>query len=59
MGLHKGGGIQDKTSTLEDLEARIQEVVNDIPDDVRQKVAHSIPNCLGKLVETTAAYIEV
>ena len=29
MGLHKGGGIQDKTSTLEDLEARIQEAVND------------------------------
>ena len=29
MGSHKGGSIKDKTSTLEDLEARIQEAVND------------------------------
>ena len=57
MGLHKGGGAQDKTSKLEDLEARIQEVVNEIPYDIRQMVAHSIPGRLRKLVEVTSAYI--
>ncbi|CAE1323807.1 unnamed protein product [Acanthosepion pharaonis] len=31
-----------KPRTLEDLETRIQEVLNDIPDDVLQKILHSI-----------------
>ena len=48
-----------KPRTLEDLEARIQEALNHIPDDVLQKVAYSIPGRLRKLVEATGAYIEL
>ena len=48
-----------KPCTLEDLEARIQEIIKDIPDDVLQKVAHSTHSRLRKLVEATGAYIEL
>ena len=47
-----------KPRTLEDLEARIQDVLNHIPDDVQQKVAHSIHGYLRKLVEAAGVYIE-
>ena len=62
MGLHKGGSIQDKTSTLEDLEARIQETVNDTcwqryPLRHSAEIAHFIYVRLRKLVEATGAYI--
>ena len=46
-----------KACTLEQLEARIQEVPKDTPDDVLQKVAHSIPGRLRKLFEAIGAYI--
>eukprot|EP00106_Octopus_bimaculoides_P001463 XP_014768905.1 PREDICTED: uncharacterized protein LOC106868252 [Octopus bimaculoides] len=42
-----------------DLETWIQEVLNNIPDDVLQKVVHFIPSCLRKLVEATGAYDKI
>ena len=62
MGLHKGGSVQDKTSTLEDLEARIQETVNDsccqrYPLRHPAEIAHFISVRLRKLVDATGAYI--
>ena len=62
MGLHKGGSIQDKTSTLEDLEARIQETVNDTCCQrylLRHtaELTHFIYIRLKKLVEATVTYI--
>ena len=62
MGSHKGGSIKDKTSTLEDLEANIQETVNDTccqryPLQHPAEIAHFISVGLRKLVEATGAYI--
>ena len=44
-----------KPRTLEDLETRIREVLNDIPDDILQEVVHS----MRKLVDATGAYVEI
>eukprot|EP00106_Octopus_bimaculoides_P014260 XP_014781702.1 PREDICTED: uncharacterized protein LOC106877339 [Octopus bimaculoides] len=51
-------GCYNTDSTLEDLETRIQ-IFNDMPDDVLQKVVHSIPGRLRKLVEATSTYVEI
>ena len=48
-----------KPRTLEDLEIRIQQVLNAIPNDILSKVVRSIPGCLMKLVEANGAYVEI
>ena len=48
-----------KPRTLEDLEIRIQQVLNAIPNDILLKVVRSIPGRLMKLVEANGAYVEI
>ena len=48
-----------KSCTLEELEIRIQQVLNAIPNDILLKVIRSIPGRSMKLVEANGAYDEV
>ncbi len=48
-----------KPCPLEELETLIQEVLNDISDDTLQKVVHSIPSDLRKLVDATDTFLEI
>ena len=43
-----------KSCLVENWEIRMQEVFNDIPDDLLQKVVRSIPGGLRKLVEASS-----
>jgi hypothetical protein len=47
-----------KPCTLEELEARIQDVITNVPHNFLQKTVDSIPGHLRKLVDVTNAYIE-
>ena len=47
-----------KPCTLEGLEIRIQKVLNNIQDDIFQKVIISTAGCLRNLVETSGAYVK-
>jgi hypothetical protein len=47
-----------KPRTLEELEARIQDIITNVPHNFLQKTVDSIPACLRKLVDVTGAYIE-
>jgi hypothetical protein len=47
-----------KPSTLEELEARIQDVITNVPHNFLQKTVDSIPGHLRKLVDITGAYIK-
>ena len=51
--------LKTKPRTLEDLEIRIQQVLNAIPNDILLKVVRSIPGRLMKLVEANGAYLEI
>jgi hypothetical protein len=44
---------------LEQLEARIQEVITNVPHDFLQKTVDSIPGRLRKLVDAAGAYVEI
>ncbi|XP_014772804.1 uncharacterized protein LOC106871051 [Octopus bimaculoides] len=48
-----------QSRTLEDSETRTQDFLSDISDDIMQKVVHSIPDRLRKLVNATGAYVEI
>ena len=48
-----------KPRTLEDLEIRIQQVLNAIPNDILLKLVRSIRGRLMKLVEANGAYVEI
>jgi DNA-binding response OmpR family regulator len=47
-----------KPCTLEELEARIRDIITNVPYNFLQKTVDSIPGCLRKLVDVTGAYIE-
>ena len=48
-----------KPRTLEDLEIRVQQVLNAIPNDILLKVVRFVPGRLMKLVEANGAYVEI
>jgi len=47
-----------KPRTMEQLEARIRNVITNVPHDVLQKTVDSIPGQLRKLVDAAGPYIE-
>jgi hypothetical protein len=47
-----------KPRTLEELEARIWDVITNVPHNFLQKTVDSIPGRLRKLVDIMGAYIE-
>jgi hypothetical protein len=44
--------------TPEELEARIREIITNVPHNFLQKTVGSIPGRLRELVDVTGAYIE-
>ena len=48
-----------KPRTLEELETRIQQVLNAIPNNILLKVIRTIPGRLMNLVEANGAYVEI
>jgi hypothetical protein len=47
-----------KPSTLEELQARIRDVITNVQHNFLQKTVDYIPSCLRKLVDITGAYTE-
>ena len=46
-----------KPCTLEDLDIHLQKAVNNIPNDIFQRVVCSIPGYLRKVVEASGSYL--